>query len=91
MPITLRVRELRLSRGWSLRELARRADVRPNTLSDIENGRTRGVDFVTLEKLAEVFQVDPGYLIVRGKKWSSAGGSSLTATGRVHVLTHAAQ
>lgn len=91
MPITLRVRELRLTRGWSLRELARRADVRPNTVSDIENGRTRGVDFVTLEKLAQVFEVDPGYLIVRGKKWPSPGGSSPTATGRVHVSRRAGQ
>ena len=64
-PITLRVRELREVRGWSLRELSRRAGVQPMTLSAIENGRTKGVDFATLEKLARALEVDPGYLIVK--------------------------
>lgn len=64
-PITLRIRELREARGWSLRELARRVEVRPNTLSAIENGLTTGIDFVTLEKLARALEVDPGYLIVK--------------------------
>lgn len=64
-PITLRIEELRAARGWTQAELARRAGVRPNTILDIERGRTRGVDFETLEKLARVFEVDPAYLVVR--------------------------
>jgi transcriptional regulator with XRE-family HTH domain len=64
-PIVLRVRELREAKGWSQRELARRAEVQQPTLSAIENGRTKGIDFETLEKLARVFEVDPGYLIVK--------------------------
>lgn len=64
-PITLRVRELRQAKGWSLRELARRADVQPMTLSAIENGQTKGVDFLTLEKLARVLEVDPAYFLVK--------------------------
>lgn len=64
-PITLRVRELRQARDWSQRELARRAGVQQVTISLIENNRTKGVDFETLEKLARVLGVDPGYLIVK--------------------------
>lgn len=64
-PITLRVRELREAKGWSLRELARRADVRPATLSAIENARTTSVDFSLLEKLAKVLEVDPGFLLLK--------------------------
>ena len=68
MPITLRIRELRHARGWSLRELARRAGVRPATLSAIENRQTTGIDFETLEKLANALEVDPGYLVVRRRR-----------------------
>ena len=64
-PITLRVRELRQARDWSQRELARRAGVQQVTISLIENNRTKGVDFETLEKLARALEVDPGYLIVK--------------------------
>lgn len=65
MTITLRVRELREARGWSQAELARRAGIRPSTLSAIENGQTKGVDFDTLEKLARALEVDPGFLIAK--------------------------
>ena len=64
-PIQLRVRELREARGWSQAELARRADVRPATLSNIETEQTKGIDFETLEKLAAALGCDPGYLIVK--------------------------
>lgn len=64
-PITLRVRELREARRWSLRELARRAGLRPASLSAIERGQTTGIDFETLEKLAKALEVDPGYLLVK--------------------------
>lgn len=64
-PIALRVRELRRVKAWSQAELARRAGIRPATLSDIENGRTKGIDFDTLERLADVLGCDPGYLIIK--------------------------
>jgi transcriptional regulator with XRE-family HTH domain len=61
----LRIRELREAKGWSLRELARRARVRPSTLSAIETGQTSGIDFATLERLARTLKVDPGFLVVK--------------------------
>jgi DNA-binding Xre family transcriptional regulator len=62
-PIGLRVRELREQRGWSQAELCRQSGVRQATLSAIENNRTKGVDFETLEKLAVALEVHPAALI----------------------------
>ena len=66
--VVLRVRELREARGWSQRELARRAGVRQATLSAIENEQTTGIDFETLERLAEALGVDPAFLIAKQGK-----------------------
>lgn len=64
MPLTFRVRELRDLKGWSQAELARRADIRPATLSAIETNQTKGVDFETLEALGAALGCDPALLIV---------------------------
>jgi transcriptional regulator with XRE-family HTH domain len=63
-PITIRIKELREARGWSQRELSRQSGVRQATLSAIENGETAGIDFATLEQLAETFDLDAALLIV---------------------------
>ncbi len=67
-PIHLRVREVREAKGLSQAELAKRARVRQATISDIENDRTTGVDFATLERLATALDVDPALLIARTPK-----------------------
>jgi transcriptional regulator with XRE-family HTH domain len=64
-PVGLRVRELREAKGLTQAELAGKANVRRATLSAIENGQTRGVDFDTLDRLARVLGVEPGFLVVR--------------------------
>jgi DNA-binding Xre family transcriptional regulator len=64
-PIHLgRVKELRKARGWTQDQLAEKASIRVATLSAIENGQSKGVDFATLEALANAFDVDAGYLII---------------------------
>ncbi len=67
-PIVLRVRELREAKGWSQHRLSQKAGIRRATLSAIENNQTTGVDFETLEKLAEALGCDPGYLIVKKRR-----------------------
>lgn len=62
-PITLRIRELREARGWTQAELAERAELRRATIADMEGGKTRGVDFASLEALAHALNVAPAYLI----------------------------
>ena len=46
-------------------QLAELAGVRQATISAMESGQTRGVDFDVLERVAEVLGVEPGSLIVR--------------------------
>ena len=48
--------------GWSLSELARRAEIRRNTLSAIVNGRTRP-QRRTLEKIADALGTTPEVLV----------------------------
>ena len=66
-PITLRLQALRERRGLSQAELARRSGVSQATISRIEAGKTRGVDLVTLDRLARALGVSPGSLLASSK------------------------
>jgi transcriptional regulator with XRE-family HTH domain len=63
-PILLRVKELREAKRWTQAELAERSQVPQPTISRIESGKTSGVDFGVLEKLAEALNTDAALLIV---------------------------
>ena len=65
--IRIRIKELRVARGWSQAELAKRTGIRRATISAIENGQTTGIDFATLEALGDVFGVDPAVLLKRDR------------------------
>lgn len=67
-PITVRLRELREAKGWSQSELATRTGVSHSTIHRLETGKHKGIDFATLEKLADALGCDPGYLIVKTGK-----------------------
>ncbi len=68
-PVRLRVRELRKAKGLSGAELARRAKVRPSTLSAIENNQTTGIAFDVLDRIATALGVDAAMLVVHtGRK-----------------------
>jgi transcriptional regulator with XRE-family HTH domain len=67
-PLNLRIKELRTAKGWSQRELSRRAGVRQATVSHLESGKVKTVDLSVLERLAKALQVDAGYLIVKKRK-----------------------
>ena len=56
---------------WNQAELAKKAGLRRATISDIENGKTNGIDFDTLEKLADALEVETTDLIVRtgNRRW----------------------
>lgn len=64
-PLRLRVRELREAKNWTQTQLAEKADVRQATISAIETGQSKGVDFDVLERLAKALGVDPGFLIAK--------------------------
>ena len=62
-PIAIRIKELREQRGWSQADLCRISGTRQATISAIENGHTKGIDFDTLERLAKALEVHPAALI----------------------------
>ena len=65
-PVRVRVKTLREGRGLTQQELAERANLTRAALSRIENGQTKGIDFDTLDKLADALGVHPATLI---EKW----------------------
>ncbi len=67
-PIRLRVREIREAQGLSQAALAEKAGIRPATLSAIETGQTKGIDFDTLERLARALNIPAQVLIDEREK-----------------------
>jgi transcriptional regulator with XRE-family HTH domain len=70
MAIRLRLHEVRESHGLTQAELAERAGVSRATVNRYENAGVGGVDFETLEKLADALDVNAVSLLVheRGKR-----------------------
>lgn len=67
-PVRIRLRELRLAKQLSQAALSRLSGVRKATISDIENDKTAGIDFETLEKLANALGVDAALLIEHSRR-----------------------
>jgi len=57
------IKELRESRGWSLRQLADKADISAAELSRIENGKRQRPSRDTLNRLASCLRVEPEMLL----------------------------
>ncbi|SRR5579883_381360 len=60
--IRFRLPELRARRRLSQRQVAAAAGVRPDTVSALERGAVRGIQFETLARLCEVLGCEPGEL-----------------------------
>jgi transcriptional regulator with XRE-family HTH domain len=67
-PVRIRLREIRESKQLSQAALAELSGIRKATISDIENAKTNGVDFDTLERLANALGVDAALLIEHTRK-----------------------
>jgi transcriptional regulator with XRE-family HTH domain len=63
MSLGERIKALRTQKGWGLRELARRADVRQATLSEIESGKRRDMTTTTAKRIALALGVGVDFLI----------------------------
>ncbi|WP_103029983.1 helix-turn-helix transcriptional regulator [Salinibacter altiplanensis] len=57
------VRELRAIRGWSVQDLAERADVSPQTIYKIEGGGMTRPGVTTLSKVAAAFDATAADLL----------------------------
>jgi len=64
-PIRITLREAREQAGMTQVELAKAADIRQATISDIETGKSTRVDLPVLERLCKVLGVEPGDLLKR--------------------------
>lgn len=62
-PITLRIREVRLSRGMTQVELATRAGVQQAAVSSLETRQLRKIDVGVLERIAAALDIDPALLL----------------------------
>jgi transcriptional regulator with XRE-family HTH domain len=60
--LSFRLSEIRKAKGLSQRALAERAGLRAATISDLENGKSVGIAFDTLERLASALEVLPDAL-----------------------------
>ena len=62
------IKRLRKERSLTLDQVARRVGSHKGYVSGIENGKVKGVDFATLERLAQALEIDPALLVgKRGK------------------------
>jgi transcriptional regulator with XRE-family HTH domain len=67
-PLAVRIRPVRLRKGWTQYELARRSGVDSAMISRIENGLTRGVGLGTVERLARALRVSPRSLLTSRRR-----------------------
>ena len=68
MTATFRLAELLERRGMTQAELARLSGVSLRTISRLARNETGQVSLETLDRLAEVLQVQPGELVARERK-----------------------
>lgn len=62
-PLRLRIKDFRLAKGWTQKELANKARVRVATISDMENGKVLRIDLPLLDRLAQALGVLPQALL----------------------------
>lgn len=78
--IRRRIASLRMEKGWTKAELARKAGVHPTLIGLLENGRRRGLTVETLESLAGAFNMSPAKLIADEEEWLRLAGPAPPAT-----------
>ena len=76
-----KIKELRLLSGMSQEELGRRVGVQRAAINKYEKGTVTNIPIQTIEKMAQVFDVSPTYIV----GWDRDGGNPLAA--EVKVLT----
>lgn len=62
------LRDFRVKAGFGLRELARRVNISPGYLSDVENGRVPPPSEAVILEIASALNVEKSALLVSAKK-----------------------
>ena len=76
-----RIKELRILSGMSQEELGRRVGVQRAAINKYEKGTVTNIPIQTIEKMAQVFDVSPTYIV----GWNGDNDNPLAA--EVKVLT----
>ena len=63
MSLCTRLRTLRAARGWSLREVQKKAHLHYSVVSRLEQGERTSVSLAAARRLAQAFEVTVGYLL----------------------------
>lgn len=80
-----RVEEIRVARGMTKAELARRADMPPQTLQRIEDGSTKTLSFAARGKLTRALRVREDQLLAPiGTPFDSLPGEQPPATDLIY-------
>ncbi|NJM68692.1 MAG: helix-turn-helix domain-containing protein [Acaryochloris sp. RU_4_1] len=65
MAVFIKLKELREERGISQNQLARVTGMSPQNIQKIEQGRSKGIQFDTLEKFCQALNCEIEELLVR--------------------------
>lgn len=74
-----RIKELRTLSGMSQEELGRRVGVQRAAINKYEVGSVTNIPIATIEKLAQVFEVSPTYIV----GWDNTSSNPLSAEVKV--------
>lgn len=77
MSLGVKIKELRLERGWTQDNLKTEAGIHKTTLVNIETGRTKNPDRKTLHALARALEVKPEELLSLPGKGDDEMGRSI--------------
>ena len=67
-PTVLKLREYRIDAGLSQTELAEAAGTTQTTISNLETGTSRRIDFGLLDRLAKALRCKPGDLFAQTRR-----------------------
>lgn len=72
MPVEIRLKQLREARNFSQFELAKRTGMSPQNIQKLEQGRAKGVQLDTLDKLCEALDCEIQEILVRTNSQKSS-------------------
>lgn len=65
MPVEIRLKQVREAKNFSQYELAQRSGMSPQNIQKLEQGRAKGIQLDTLDKLCEALNCEIQELLVR--------------------------
>ncbi len=67
MPVEIRLKNVRESRGLSQFDLAKNSGMSPQNIQKLEQGRSKGIQLDTLDALCDALECEINDILVRAK------------------------